>query len=134
MNTAFPRLAIAVCLSLIGLVPVGAQQPPERAPEAFHSSVDLVTIQASVRDSRGRALHGLTPADFEVHDNGQRRPIIELRSDQRSPVSLAILVDMSGSMALPSKIAMARRAFESVLAHLRGGEDEAAVFTFGSSR
>jgi len=133
MNTRFLRIAIAVCVSVIGLVPVGAQQSPERAPEAFRSSVDLVTIQASVRDSRGRVLRGLSPADFEVHDNGQLRPIVELRSDLRSPVSVAVLVDMSGSMALPSKIAMARRTFESVLAQLHDGEDEVAVLTFDSS-
>ena len=122
-----------MCVSVIGLVPVGAQQSPERAPETFKSSVDLVTIQASVHDSRGRVLRGLSPADFEVHDNGQLRPIVELRSDLRSPVSLAVLVDMSGSMALPSKIAMARRTFESVLAQLHDGEDEVAVYTFDSS-
>ena len=76
MNRAFLRVAIAVCVSVIGLVPVGAQQSPERAPETFKSSVDLVTIQASVHDSRGRVLRGLSPADFEVHDNGQLRPIV----------------------------------------------------------
>jgi len=87
MNTGFLRIAIAVCVSVIGLVPVGAQQSPERAPETFRSSVDLVTIQPSVRDSRGRVLRGLSPADFEVHDNGQLRRIVELRSDLRSPSS-----------------------------------------------
>jgi VWFA-related protein len=78
-------------------------------------------------------LRGLTPTDFEVRDNGELRPIIELRSDQRSPVSIAFLVDMSGSMRVGPKIDMARQVFESVLSRLRAGEDEAAVFTFDSS-
>jgi len=133
MSTAIHRLAIAISLSVAAFVSLNAQSPVDPAQETFRSSVDLVTIQASVRDGRGRVLRGLTPVDFEVRDNGQLRPIIELRSDQRSPVSLAILVDMSGSMRVGSKIAMARRAFDTVLAQLRDGEDEVAVFTFDSS-
>ena len=78
-------------------------------------------------------MQGLTAEDFEVRDNGQVRPILSLRSDLRSPISLAILLDMSGSMALPTKIAMARQAFDSILAQLRPGEDEVAVYTFDSS-
>jgi len=101
--------------------------------KTFRSSVDLVTIQASVRDNKGRPMKGLRPTDFEVRDNGQLRPILSLRSDLRSPVSLAILVDMSGSMRIASKIDMARQAFDSVLSQLRSGEDEVAVFTFDSA-
>jgi Ca-activated chloride channel homolog len=133
MNTAFHGLAIAVGLGASVLVSAHAQSPGDRTQEAFRSSVDLVTIQATVRDARGRMLRGLTPADFDVRDNGQLRPIIELRSDQHSPVSLAILVDMSGSMRVGSKIDLARRAYDSVLAQMRDGEDEVAVFAFDSS-
>lgn len=109
------------------------QVPPEPPQQTFRSSVDLVTIQASVRDNRGRPLKGLTTGDFEVRDNGELRPVVSLRADLQSPVSLAILVDMSGSMRLSSKIAMARQAFDSVLGQLRAGDDEVAVFTFDSS-
>src|SRR5262245_52136298 len=133
MRTRLHRQALAVGVSLLGLTPISARSPVDRDSQTFRSSVDLVTIQASVRDSRGRILRGLTPTDFEVRDNGQLRPIVELRSDQESPVSVAILVDMSGSMRVGSKIAMARQAFESVLAQMRGGQDEVAVFTFDSA-
>ena len=112
---------------------------PERAgtlgqpQQTFRSAVDLVTIQASVRDARGRVVSGLTTTDFEVRDNGQLRPILSLRSDRQSPLSLAILVDMSGSMQIGSKIAMARQAYDSILSQLRQGQDEVALFTFDAS-
>jgi Ca-activated chloride channel family protein len=93
----------------------------------------VVTIQASVRDSRGRVLGGLTTADFEVRDNGELRQLLSLRADAQSPLSVAVLVDMSGSMRLASKIAMARQAYDSLVAQLREGRDEAAVFTFDSA-
>jgi VWFA-related protein len=118
----------ALSLSVVGQTPA----PIDQVQQAFHSSVDLVTIQASVRDQRGRPLRGLTPGDFEIRDNGQLRPILSLQSDLRSPVSLAIMVDMSGSMRTGAKIAMARQAFDSILSQLRDGEDEVALLTFDS--
>jgi VWFA-related protein len=118
----------ALSLSVVGQAPA----PVEQVQQTFHSSVDLVTIQASVRDQRGRPLRGLTPGDFEIRDNGQLRPILSLQSDLRAPVSLAIMVDMSGSMRTGAKIAMARQAFDSILTQLRDGEDEVALLTFDS--
>jgi VWFA-related protein len=113
--------------------PGGAEQQTAEPPQTFRSSVDLVTIQASVRDKRGRTMMGLTTADFEVRDNGQLRPVLSLRSDLQSPISVAILVDMSGSMRLSAKVGMARQAFASILGQLRSGDDEVAVFAFDSS-
>ena len=46
---------------------------------------------------------------------------------------MAILVDMSGSMGIGPKIAMARQAYDSVLSQLRADHDEVALFTFDAS-
>jgi VWFA-related protein len=107
-------------------------QSPATLQQTFRSAVDLVTIQASVRDARGRVVQGLTRADFEVRDNGQLRPVMDFRADRQSPVTVAILVDMSGSMSIGTKVAMARQAYQSVLSQLRE-QDEVALFTFDSS-
>lgn len=119
----------------IGLFTVSptAQDPVSQQQQTFRSAVDVVTIQASVRDARGRVLSGLSSTDFEVRDNGQLRPILSLRSDRQSPLSLAILVDMSGSMRVGRKIPMARQAYDSVLSQLRQGQDEVALFTFDAA-
>ena len=103
-----------------------------QSAQRFRSSTDVVTIQASVKDSKGRPLRGLTAADFEVLDNGVAKPVLSLQADSAAPLSLAILVDMSGSMAIGSKITMARRTFHSLLSHLQSEQDEVAVFTFDS--
>jgi Ca-activated chloride channel family protein len=125
----------ALVAALVLFVPAtgrSQQEQSDQAPQAFRSAVDLVTIQASVRDKRGRPMTGLTTDDFEVRDNGQIRPVLSLRADLQSPLSVAILVDMSGSMRISSKTAMARRAFAAVLNQLHAGEDEVAVFAFDS--
>ncbi len=129
--TAVCRMALAAVLVSVTVSWLDAQSPV--MPQlTFRSAVDLVTIQASVRDARGRVVQGLTRADFEVRDNGQVRPVIDFRSDRQSPVTLAIMVDMSGSMSVGAKITMARQAYESVLSQLRD-QDEVALFTFDSS-
>ena len=134
MSARLREFWVAAGLS-IGLVTVSpsAQDAVLPQQQTFRSAVDVVTIQASVRDARGRVLSGLTTTDFEVRDNGQLRPILSLRSDRQSPLSLAILVDMSGSMGMGPKIAMARQAYDSVLSQLRQGQDEVALFTFDST-
>ncbi len=132
MNITLHRMIIAAAAAGISVASLHAQAAAP-AETTFRSSVDVVTIQTSVRDARGRAVQGLTPADFEVRDNGEVRPVLEIRTDRRSPISIALLVDMSGSMRVGSKIAMARQAFDSVLMQLRDGEDEAGLFTFDST-
>lgn len=131
MSTAVIRWATAAIVLALS-AGVGHAQTDENVRPTFRSSADLVTIQASVRNSKGRPIKGLSPADFEVRDNGEVRPILSLRSDSRSELTLALLVDTSGSMAAGNKLHLVQHALNSVLAHLRPGQDEAALFTFDS--
>jgi Ca-activated chloride channel homolog len=125
-------LAAAIVIGITTLT-LHAQDPSSVPLQTFRSTIDVVTIQASVRDTRGRIVSGLTPSDFEVLDNGQARPILSLHSDRQAPLSVAVLVDMSGSMAIRPKMDMARQAYESILSELRQGQDEVAVFSFDST-
>src|SRR5512144_1643210 len=119
------RLVIALGIGLAVASPRAQEGQSPAARQTFRSAADVVTIQASVRDARGRVVSGLTSKDFEVRDNGEVRPVLSLRSDRESPLSVAIVVDMSGSMGVGSKIDMTRKAYESVLGQLRPNHDEA---------
>jgi VWFA-related protein len=128
-----PLTKLVSALLVAASAPVAAQGLDAQQPvQMFRASADVVTIQASVKDRRGRVVSGLTPADFEIRDNGEIREIVSLRADRNSPLSLAVLVDMSGSMRSEAKIALARQAYDSILTQLRPGQDEAAVFIFDS--
>ncbi|HET7698978.1 MAG TPA: VWA domain-containing protein [Vicinamibacterales bacterium] len=123
--------AAAAIAALCAGVPAASSAQDPQAPRAtFRSALDVVTINASVRDRQGKLVTGLKPEDFEIRDNGQLRRVLSLRADRESPITLAILVDMSGSMRLSGKVAMARQAYDSVLAQLVGGRDEVALFAF----
>src|SRR5215470_15581604 len=91
--------AAAAVLVQLAAVPAAAQAPLP----TFKSSVEVVPITAIVRDRHGRMVTTLTAADFEVLDKGERRSILDFRTDQASPITLAVLVDTSGSMRVGPK-------------------------------
>ena len=99
---------------------------------SFKSGVEAVTVTISVRDSRGRVVRDLKKADFEVIDSGERRQIQDFYAGD-SPVSLAVLLDISGSMSVGGNMDRAREAVSVAMTNLRNGSDEAALFTFDST-
>lgn len=104
---------------------------PTESQATFRSGVDLVTVSATVRDSKGRLVTNLTKQDFEVIDRGERRAISEFRSE-RAPLSLAILFDVSGSMDVAARATAAKFAAFHLLNSLDEGRDEAGLFAFDS--
>jgi len=91
----------------------------------------VVTVTAAVRDGRGRVVRNLTKSDFLVVDSGFSRRIQDFYAGD-SPVSLAILLDISGSMGVGGNMDRAREAVRTVLMHLQTRGDEAALYTFDS--
>jgi len=106
--------------------------PVSETPAAtFKSGVEVVTVTAAVRDNKGRVVQNLTKADFEVIDSGFSRPIQDFYAGE-SAASVAILLDISGSMGVGGNMDRARGAVRTVLAHLHKSGDEAALYTFDS--
>ena len=59
--------------------------------------VQLVTLTATVEDSKGYAISGLKKEDFVVYEERVRQEI-EVFQSERVPVSLGVVFDTSGSM------------------------------------
>ena len=68
----------------------------------FRVNTDVVTVPVTVTDRSGRFVPGLTVDQFLISDGGIDRPIAQF-STERVPVSLGILLDISGSMATDAK-------------------------------
>jgi Ca-activated chloride channel family protein len=83
------------------------------AAQTFRSAVNLIVLQVTVTDSDGRFVTGLSRDDFSVYEDDAERPI-EQFSAERVPVSLGILVDISGSME-GRRFADAREALGKLL-------------------
>ena len=120
-----------LALALMTQPVTGWAQEAAETQATFRSGVDLVTVSATVRDSKGRLVTNLTKQDFEVIDRGERRTINEFRSE-RAPLSLAILFDVSGSMDVADRATAAKFAAFHLLNALDEGRDEAGLFAFDS--
>jgi VWFA-related protein len=106
--------------------PVVAQQPLP----TFRSSVNLVSVNAVVKDRRGRVVRNLTRDDFQILENGAARPIVDFGFSDQGPVSFGVLVDQSGSMKLSNNLDAAREVIRHLLAWFDPGKDEVALFAF----
>jgi Ca-activated chloride channel homolog len=121
-------IAVASCLTVLAcLEPTALAQ---QALPTFKSSVNLVPISAVVYDRRGRPVSTLNASDFEVFDKGEPRRILDFQIDRTSPLSVALLVDVSGSMAMGPRLTFARKVVEHMIAELEEGRDEVGLFTF----
>ena len=101
---------------------------PTAQTPSFKSAVETVLVTVTVTDSTGRLITGLTKADFEVYEDGERQPVTQF-TDQRVPVSLGVLLDASDSMR-GQPIVDARSAVERFVGDLLEPEDEAFVAAF----
>jgi VWFA-related protein len=100
-------------------------------PHVFSSAVDAVVVHVTVRNSRGRIVRDLGKDDFQIIDSGFGKPIQEFYAGT-APISLAVLLDISGSMAVGGNMDRARDAVAIATSHLQDVSDEAALFTFDS--
>jgi VWFA-related protein len=74
---------------------VGGQQKPDGF--RFKSGVELINVTATVTDRSGRFYSRLRLEDFIVYEDNQQVEVTHF-SAERTPVSLGIVVDTSGSM------------------------------------
>ena len=121
-------VSAAILAVVLPLNPVTRAQEPQIT---FRTGVEAVTVNVTVRDRRGRLVRDLEKSDFEVIDSGEPREIRDFYTGD-SPVSLAVLLDISGSMAVGGNMERARHAVGIAMKTLRDQSDEAALFTFDS--
>ena len=130
MHASSARILFALMLAVPPLA-LGAQQQDESQEQPrFRAKVDVVTIAAVVRDKHGRVVPSLTKDDFTVLDDGQLQPIVEFQPDDNGPISVALLVDGSGSMRHFSSVS--HRVGKILLTQLNQQSDDVALMSFDS--
>jgi Ca-activated chloride channel family protein len=96
----------------------------------FRSGVELINVTATVVDRTGRFLAGLNKDDFAIYEDNQPVEITHF-SAERTPVSLGIVLDTSGSMQ-GQKWHAARDAIDRFLQQLSDPEDEFFLYRFSA--
>ena len=111
---------IAVALAIACTTPaVGESQ-------TFTSRIEAVRVDVLVTQ-QGRPLQGLSPADFDVFDNGVRQRI-DHASFEQIPLNVVLALDMSASLQ-GLRLGHLQTAGRTVLDGLKPG-DRAALVTF----
>ena len=87
---------------------------------------DLVLVPVSVTDNRGRPVENLRAVDFSLEEEKSPQQVTSFVREN-APISVGIVVDLSGSMA--DKIVKARIAINQFLENLESN-DEALLVTF----
>lgn len=92
----------------------------------IRKDVDLVLVEATVRDASGRPMMGLKPDDFLLYEEGAQQKIAHFSQDQL-PLAVALVVDQSGS--IKPFLRPLQYATLTALRTLKA-EDQVALFSF----
>jgi VWFA-related protein len=110
--------------------PPQQQQQKEEVPTYTETAEsEYVLLPVIVLDKKGRFVDGLEKKDFRVRVDTTPIQVDTFERDDNAPVSMAFLVDTSGSMDLAGKLANAKRAIHSIVAGRLPGDDF-ALFAF----
>jgi len=93
-------------------------------------AVNLVEIYAMVSDRRGRPVTLLERADFTLHEGGRSRPPERFAIGDDVPLSVALVLDRSGSMF--SSMGRAKQAARMFLRQALDEHDSALLVDFAS--
>jgi Ca-activated chloride channel homolog len=123
------RLALLITvLAAIAAGPVAQTQPPVKDNRLFQSGIEITSITATVTDREGHPVIGLTRDAFEVFEDGTRQTVTQF-SNERVPVGLGVLLDISDSM-FGRRMQDARAAVDRFLFELLDPADEFFLMAF----
>ena len=143
MRNAVARQVVAIlALTLAGTRPAPSQLPPAAgtppvekfAPAAtgdnyrLKADVNLVLVEATVRDQNGGIVNNLTRESFGVLENGVEQQVAYFSRDQL-PLAVALVLDCSGTMG-PVLRQLHHAAFDTLSA--LKPDDQVALFDFAA--
>jgi VWFA-related protein len=123
-------VCVAWGMALRAASPALPQEPSQQQAPVIRTQVNLVNLFVTVRDKNKRVVTDLKQDDFKASEDGQPQQIAFFSKEVTLPITLALLLDTSGSeqFMLPSIQDAGARFVERVL---RKG-DEALVMSFDS--
>jgi len=137
------RAIVAVPLFVFLLVWAFAVQSPAGAAQQVAStdnevpssdrtirvSTDLILVPVSVTDAERRPVSDLRQEDFQILEEGKRQQITNLELAGQSPVELALLIDISGSVS--PRFKFEQQAGAAFLKGIVAGQRPVTIFSIG---
>lgn len=108
--------------------PSGQEQLPPESSQTLKVQTSLVNVFATVRDKRNAVITNLTQDDFKIYEDGVEQKVAFFSKDMNLPITLAILVDTSGSMQ--NILGAEQDAASEFVRTVMRKKDEALVISF----
>lgn len=133
-----PKKCFALCvffvftqLAILNVEPaLSLAQEKKKQEIAYDVAVTAISIAVSVQNRKGRHITDLSKEDFFVYENNKKKDITYFSHDFEAPLSLTVLLDVSGSMALQEKLNESRDALNYLMKHLLTDRDEVSLLIF----
>jgi VWFA-related protein len=131
-----PILSIVIAVSVAGVV--FSQAPPadgpanRQTPAQIGINVLQVPLMVSVTDNRGKLITNLTQKDFRIYEDDKLQTIQSFASNTDLPLSIALLLDSSGSIIDKLKFEQAA-ATDFFFNTIKRKKDRATVIGFDST-
>jgi Ca-activated chloride channel family protein len=121
-------ILVCACAAMLVVIPYKILLSQE-SPDVLSVDVELVNVSATVIDESGRYVEDLTAKDFQVFENGREQKVAFFSHDSTVPVSVGVLIDISGS--LQDKLRQGLQTVRAIAATLSPA-DEMFVMTFNT--
>lgn len=106
--------------------PKPAPPPRDEDYEVLRVTSNLVVVPVSVTDPSGQPVLGLNVPDFRLDEEGRKQEITAIGDPEQTPLDIAILLDVSGSVH--ERFDFEKTAAARFLKQVLKAEDRATVF------
>jgi Ca-activated chloride channel family protein len=106
------------------------QKPPaQEQGETIKINSSLVAVPVSVTDAGGQPIRNLSATDFQLEEEGKSQQVVTLGEPGKTPVELALLFDVSGSVF--ERFQFEQQAASRFLKEVLKSNDATSIFTIG---
>ena len=128
-----PMYSLFILLYVFGAGSIAFPSFPQQTKKkeiTYDISVSAISLAVSVQDKKGRHIADLTQEDFSIYENNEKKDITYFSHDYEAPLSLTVLLDVSGSMALQDKLEESKESLDYLLKYLLDDKDEVSLLIF----
>jgi Ca-activated chloride channel family protein len=130
---ALPLAVILIFLSMMLmnlslLLPM--TQETKKKEIGYDIAVSAISLAATVQNKSGKYINDLTEEDFSIYENDEKKEITYFSQNYEAPLSLTVLLDVSGSMDLQDKLKESKEALRYFVSYLLDERDELSLLIF----
>ena len=124
------KVSLKRMIGILLLFGVPGTGTPAQEPPAIHSKVNLVNVAFTARDASGALVDTLTADDVRIFEDGAEQKLAYFARSADVPLTLALIVDASGSQERFSK--QHEKDLQVFLKSVLGPKDRAFLLGFGN--